>query len=72
MGIFAAESIYDHLRTAHGTIHDDDPPVPVAPANIDIGIPIDIEEQRELFRQLEEGHIGGFQNALRVEDEVEN
>jgi hypothetical protein len=25
MGVFAANTIYDHMRNQHGTIHDDDP-----------------------------------------------
>ncbi|KAH0834658.1 hypothetical protein J3R83DRAFT_10168 [Lanmaoa asiatica] len=60
-GVFTAETIYPHMRTAHGTIHDDVPAVPEPPAYI--GIPVDIEEQRELFRQAEVRRVAALQHA---------
>ena len=49
------------MRAAHGTISDDVPAAPEPPAYI--GIPVDIEEQRELFRQAEMRRAAAFQNA---------
>ncbi|KAG6379491.1 hypothetical protein JVT61DRAFT_9981 [Boletus reticuloceps] len=48
MGIFSADTIYDHMNDAHGTIHGDAAAVPNP--FIYMG---DIEEQRELLRQAE-------------------
>jgi len=49
------------MRTVHGTIHDDAPAVPEPP--VYIGMPVDIEEQRELFRQVEARRAAALHNA---------
>lgn len=76
MGVFTHETIYAHMNTAHGTIHDDLPAVPEP--TIYIGIPVDIEEQRELIRQAEErravailggDYLGRAHQHLREEEE---
>ncbi|KAI9566657.1 hypothetical protein HD554DRAFT_1105139 [Boletus coccyginus] len=54
-GIFAEDTIYTHMQSAHGTIHDDVPAL--------IGIEVDIEEQRELFRQVEAHRAAALRNA---------
>lgn len=49
------------MQTVHGTIHDDAPAVPEPP--VYIGMPVDIEEQRELFRQVEARRAAALHNA---------
>ncbi|KAG9311926.1 hypothetical protein JVU11DRAFT_8187 [Chiua virens] len=61
MGIFTQETIYPHMHRAHQTIHDDALAAQERPG--DIGIPVDIEEQLELFRQVGERRIAGLQRA---------
>lgn len=61
MGIFTAETIYGHMNTAHGTIHDDVPVIPEPP--VYIGIQVDMEQQRELLRQAEMRRVAALRNA---------
>jgi len=49
------------MRSAHGTIYDDAPAAPEPPAFF--GIAVDIEEQRELFRQVEARRAAALHNA---------
>lgn len=60
-GIFTENTIYEHMRSAHGTIYDN---VPAAPQPPDFfGIAVDIEEQRELLRQVEARRAAALHNA---------
>ena len=69
MGVFSADTIYDHMHASHGTFYGD-AAVP-APANVDIGIPVNIAEQRELYRQAQERrmHMGYDIQWGRLQDE---
>ncbi|KAF9226084.1 hypothetical protein BS17DRAFT_878787 [Gyrodon lividus] len=58
MGTFTAETIYPHMHSAHGTIHDD-APVPIRD-NAAILQQVDIEEQRELLRQVERRRVAAL------------
>ncbi|KAI9458067.1 hypothetical protein HD554DRAFT_2300903 [Boletus coccyginus] len=60
-GIFTQDTIYTHMQSAHGTIHDDVPVFPEPPPFI--GIEVDIEEQQELFRQVEAHRAAALRNA---------
>ncbi|KAF8834264.1 hypothetical protein BDN67DRAFT_596023, partial [Paxillus ammoniavirescens] len=53
MGTFTEDIIYRHMRSAHGTIHGDEPAPQVNYVNDPILHAVDVEEQRELFRQAE-------------------
>jgi len=61
MGIFTEDTIYTHMHSAHGTINDDVPVFPELPAFF--GITVNVEEQRELFQQVEAHHAAALHNA---------
>ncbi|KIK94015.1 hypothetical protein PAXRUDRAFT_12315 [Paxillus rubicundulus Ve08.2h10] len=67
MGTFTAETIYPHMHSAHGTIHDDIPPVPQANhLNDPIFRAVDIEQQRELLRQAELRRVAAIRDQNLV------
>ncbi|KIJ08963.1 hypothetical protein PAXINDRAFT_120094 [Paxillus involutus ATCC 200175] len=59
MGIFPAQTIYQHMHSAHGTIHDDEPVPQVVHVNDPI---LQAEQQREFLRQVELQRAAAIQN----------
>ncbi|KIJ11866.1 hypothetical protein PAXINDRAFT_83865, partial [Paxillus involutus ATCC 200175] len=53
MGTFTEGTIYTHMRSAHGTIHGDAPVPQAIHVNDPILQAVDVDQQRELFRQAE-------------------
>ncbi|KIK75381.1 hypothetical protein PAXRUDRAFT_173041, partial [Paxillus rubicundulus Ve08.2h10] len=62
MGIFPAQAIYQHMHSAHGTIHDDEPVPQVIPVNRPIEQAVNVEQQREFLRQAELHRVAAIQN----------